>query len=154
MPQHSLGCTVAPGRLTSWSWLPFRFNAKLFVTTDLIYGHLRDFRLEPDAVGLEAGSLCVVASKTLLVTGRRVPLRSIEELRCRVEARSVVPTSPFGLITEFFRALNDIGERALQGATERLRGMESKVLRRNGTELREGILSIRRESTEVARDMA
>jgi hypothetical protein len=52
-------------------------RGRLFITPDLVYGHLRDFRDEPDAVSLQAGSLCVVASKTLLVTGRRIPLRHI-----------------------------------------------------------------------------
>jgi hypothetical protein len=44
---------------------------------DLVYGHLRDFRDEPDARTLQAGSLCVVASRTLIVTGRRIPLLSV-----------------------------------------------------------------------------
>jgi len=46
-------------------------RGRLFTTPDLVYGHLRDFRDEPGAVTLQAGSLCVVASRTLLVTGRR-----------------------------------------------------------------------------------
>src|ERR1700693_2257801 len=50
-------------------------RGRLFMTPDLVYGHLRDFRDEPDAVTLQAGSLCVVASRTLLVTGLRIPLR-------------------------------------------------------------------------------
>ena len=82
---------------------------RLFITPDLIYAHLRDFRDEPGAATLEAGSLSVAATRTLLVTGRRIPLLSIRELRCRVEAHTVRPASPCGLITEFFRALNDIG---------------------------------------------
>jgi hypothetical protein len=49
-------------------------RSRLFVTPDLVYGHLRDFRDVRDAVSLQAGSLCVVASKKLLVTGRRIPL--------------------------------------------------------------------------------
>ena len=49
----------------------------LFITPDLIYGHLHDFRDEPGAGTLEAGSLCVVATRTLLVTGRRIPLLSV-----------------------------------------------------------------------------
>ena len=65
-----------------------------------------------------------------------------------------MPESPFGLITEFFRALNDIGEGLLQKATERLRAMESEVLRRNIAGSREAILQMRRESVQVARDMA
>jgi zinc transporter len=129
-------------------------RGKLFITPDLIYGHLRDFRYEPNAVTLQAGSLSIVASRTLVVTGRRIPLRSIEELRRRVEARAVLPASPFALITEFFKALNDIGEGLLQGASERLRAMESKVLQRNGAGHRESILEMRRGSIEVARDMA
>jgi zinc transporter len=129
-------------------------RGKLFTTRDLVYGHLRDFRAEPDGVSLQAGSLCVVASQILVVTGRRIPLLSIEEVRRRVEARTVLPASPFGLITEFFKALNDIGEGLLQDASERLRTMESRVLNRSGTELRGDILEMRRESTEVARDMA
>ena len=95
-------------------------RGRLFVTPDLIYGQLRDFRDEPDAAALQAGSLCVVASPILLVTGRRIPLLSVEELRRRVETRMVTPASPFGLVTEFFRSLNDIGENLLQGASERL----------------------------------
>src|SRR5215472_13671345 len=59
-------------------------RGKLFITPDIIYGHLRDFREEPDAVTLQAGSLCIVASRVLVVTGRRIPRRSIEELRRRV----------------------------------------------------------------------
>jgi zinc transporter len=129
-------------------------RGKLFVTPELLYGHLRDFRDEPGSVTLQAGSLSIVASRILIVTGRRIPLRSIAELRRRVEARTVVLASPFGLITEFFRALNDIGEGLLQQGGERLRAMESSVLKRIGAEHRDGILEMRRESMEVARDMA
>jgi zinc transporter len=129
-------------------------RGRLFITPDLIYGHLRDFRDQPGASTLEAGSLCVVASRTLLVTGRRIPLRSVKELRDRVEARTVLPTSPFALITEFFRALNDIGEDLLQEAGERLGGIESKALKRGAAEHREDILEMRCESVRVARDMA
>ena len=53
-------------------------RGRLFSTPDLLYGHLRDFRDEPDAATLQAGSLCVVASKTIFVTGRRIPLLSVE----------------------------------------------------------------------------
>jgi zinc transporter len=120
----------------------------------MVYGHLRDFRDEPDAVTLQAGSLCVVASRTLLVTGLRIPLRSVKEMRRRVEARTILPESPFGLITEFFRALNDIGEGLLQEATERLSVVESKVLKRSIAGSREEMLEMRRESIRVARDMA
>jgi zinc transporter len=90
----------------------------------------------------------------MVVTGRRIPLRSIPELRRRVEARTVRPASPFDLLTEFFRALNDIGEGLLQQGSERLRAMESKVLKRIGAGHRDNILEMRRESIEVARDMA
>ena len=129
-------------------------RSRLFVTPDLVYGHLRDFRDEPDAVTLQAGSLCLVVSQTLVVTGRRIPLFSVEEVRRRVEARTAQPASPFGLITEFFKALNDIGEGLLQDASERLRAMESKVLKRSGAEHREDLLEMRRSSIGVARDMA
>jgi zinc transporter len=129
-------------------------RGRLFVAPDMVYGHLRDFRDKPDTVTLQAGSLCVVASQALLVTGRRIPLRSVEELRRRVEARTILPQSPFGLITDFFRALNDIGEGLLQEATERLSAMESKVLKRSVAGHREEILEMRRESIRVARDMA
>ena len=61
-------------------------RGRLFIMPDLIYGHLRDFRDESNGVPLRAGSLCVVASRTLLVTGRRIPLLSVEEVRRRVEA--------------------------------------------------------------------
>jgi zinc transporter len=57
------------------------------------------------------------------------------------------------LITEFLKALNDIGEGLLQEAGERLRRMESQVLSRSGTGRREDILELRRSSIEVARDM-
>jgi zinc transporter len=129
-------------------------RGKLFITPDLVYGHLRDFRDQPDAATLQAGSLCIVASRTLVVTGRRIPLRSVQDLRCRVEARTVQPASAFALITEYFRALNDIGEGLLQDASERLRATESKVLRRNAAGHRDDILEMRRSSIEVARDMA
>jgi zinc transporter len=129
-------------------------RGRLFNTPDLVYGHLRDFRDEPGAGTLQAGSVCVVASRTLLVTGRRIPLLSAKELRRRVEARTALPASPFGLITEFFKALNDIGEGLLQEASERLMAMGSKVLKRNGTEHREDLVEMRRESILVARDMA
>lgn len=129
-------------------------RGRLFVTPEMVYGHLRDFRDEPDTATLQAGSLCVVASRRLLVTGRRIPLRSVNELRSRVEARTIRPESPFGLITEFFRTLNDIGEGLLQQATEQLRTMESKVLKRNIAGSREEILEMRREAVQVARDMA
>src|SRR6516225_6640541 len=66
-------------------------RGKLFITPDLVYGHLRDFRDEPGVATLQAGSLCIVASQSLLVTGRRIPLRSVRELRRRVEARTVLP---------------------------------------------------------------
>ena len=129
-------------------------RGRLFITPDLVYGHLRDFRDEPGAPTLQAGSLCVVASRTLFVTGRRIPLVSVEELRRRVEARTVLPASPFGLITEFFKALNDIGEGLLQGDSERLSAMGSKVLKRNGAGHREDLLEMRSRSIQVARDMA
>jgi len=128
-------------------------RGRLFTTPDLVYGHLRDFRDEPGAVSLQAGSLCVVASRTLLVTGRRIPLLSVKELQCRVEARTVLPASPFGLITEFFKALNDIGEGLLQGASERLLAIGAKVLKRDGTDHRDHLVEMRRESILVARDM-
>jgi len=115
---------------------------------------LRDFRDEPDAATLEAGSLSVGATRTLLVTGRRMPLLSVKELRRRVEAHTVLPASPGGLITEFFRTLNDIGEGLLQQASERLGAMESKVLKRDGAGHRKDILEMRRNSIRVARDMA
>ena len=129
-------------------------RGRLFIVPDLVYGHLRDFRDEPGAVSLQAGSLCVVASRTLLVTGRRIPLLSVKELRRRVEARTALPASPFGLITEFFKALNDIGEGLLQEASERLIAMGSKVLKRDGIDHREDLVEMRRESMLVARDMA
>jgi zinc transporter len=129
-------------------------RGRLFITQDMVYGHLRDFRDECDAVTLQAGSLCVVASPTLVVTGRRIPLLSVEEVRRRVEARTVVPASPFGLITEFFKALNDIGEGLLQEATERLGATEARVLKRNGAGHHEQLLEMRRSSIRVARDMA
>jgi len=127
---------------------------RLFVTPDLVYGHLRDFRDEPGAATLEAGSLSVAATRTLLVTGRRIPLLSVKEQRRRVEAHTVLPASPCGLITEFFRALNDIGEGLLQQASERLGAMESKVLKRDGAGHRKDILEMRRDSIRFARDMA
>jgi zinc transporter len=71
-----------------------------------------------------------------------------------VEAHTVLPASPCGLITEFFRALNDIGEGLLQEASERLGAMESKVLKRDGAGHRQDILEMRRDSIRVARDMA
>ena len=129
-------------------------RGRLFVAPDMVYGHLRDFREEPGAVTLQAGPLCVVASRTLLVTGRRIPLRSIEEVRSRVEAQTIIPESPFGLITEFFRALNDIGEGLLREATERLGAIEARVLKRHIAGSREGILELRRESIRVACDIA
>src|SRR5215831_19013208 len=129
-------------------------RGKLFIGPDLVYGHLRDFRDLSDAFSLHAGSLSVVASKKLLVTGRRIALLAVEEVRRRVEARTVLPASPFGLITEFFRALNDIGEGRLQQATERLGAMESKVLKRNAGRHREEIIELRRDAIRVARDMA
>ena len=129
-------------------------RGRLFITPDLVYGHLRDFRDEPGAVSLQAGSLCVVASRTLLVTGRRIPLLSVKELRRRVEARTALPASPFGLITVFFKALNDIGEGLLQEASERLIAMGSTVLKRDGIDHREDLVEMRRESMLVARDMA
>ena len=67
---------------------------RLFVTPDLVYGHLRDFRDKPGAAALEAGSLSVAATRTLLVTGRRIPLLSVKELLRRVEAHTVRPASP------------------------------------------------------------
>jgi zinc transporter len=128
-------------------------RGRLFTTPDLVYGHLRDFRDQPGAVTLQAGSLCVAVSRTLIVTGRRIPLLSVDELRRRVEARTALPASPFGLITEFFKALNDIGEGLLQDADERLGAMGSMVLRRDGAGHRDDILEMRSQSIQVARDM-
>lgn len=128
-------------------------RGRLFITPELVYGHLRDFRDEPAAPTLQAGSLCVVASRTLFVTGRHIPLVSVEELRRRVEARTVLPASPFGLITEFFKALNDIGEGLLQRDSEHLSATGSEVLRRNGAGHREDLLEMRSRSIQVARDM-
>lgn len=129
-------------------------RGRLFINPDMIYGHLRDFRDQTAAVTLQAGSLCVVASHRLMVTGRRLPLLSIEEVRRRVDAGIALPGSPFGLITEFFKALNDIGEGLLQVASDRLSAIESTVLRREGARHRDDILEIRRDSIQVARDMA
>jgi zinc transporter len=129
-------------------------RGKLFIARELIYGHLRDFRDGIDASVPQAGSLSVAASRKLLVTGRRIPLLSIEELRRRVEAQTVVPTNSFALITEFFKALNDIGEGLLQKASERVRVLEAKVLKRESAGLSEDIRETRRTSTEIARDMA
>jgi zinc transporter len=129
-------------------------RGRLFTTPDLVYGHLRDFRDEPGAVTLQAGSLCVAVSRTLIVTGRRIPLLSVNELRRRVEAQTVLPAGPFELITEFFKALNDIGEGLLQEDSERLSAMGSKVLKRNGVRHREDLLEMRSRSIQVARDMA
>src|SRR5271165_2217287 len=129
-------------------------RGRLFTTSDLVYGHLRDFRDEPGAPTLQPGSLCVVASHRLIVTGRRIPLLSVEEVRRRVEARTVLPASPFGLITEFFKALNDIGEGLLQEASERLSATASKVLKRDGVGYREDLLEMRSKSMRLARDMA
>ena len=128
-------------------------RGRLFTTPDLIYGHLRDFRDQPGAVTLQAGSLCVAVSRTLIVTGRRIPLLSVNELRRRVEAQTALPASPFGLVTEFFKALNDTGEGLLQHASERLSAMGSMVLRDDGARHRDDILEMRRESIQVARDM-
>src|SRR5262249_62016147 len=36
-------------------------RGRLFIAPDMVYGHLRDFRDEPGAITLQAGSLCVVA---------------------------------------------------------------------------------------------
>jgi Mg2+ and Co2+ transporter CorA len=88
-------------------------RGRLFIAPDMLYGHLRDFRDEATAAPLQAGSLCIVISRRLVVTGRRLPLRSIAEVRRRVEAGTAMLATPFGLITEFFRALNDIGEGLL-----------------------------------------
>jgi zinc transporter len=52
------------------------------------------------------------------------------------------------------KALNDIGEGLLQGDSERLGAMGSKVLRRNGAGHREDLLELRSRSVQVARDMA
>jgi zinc transporter len=127
---------------------------RLFVTPDLVYGHLRDFRDQPGAATLEAGSLSVAATRTLLVTGRRIPLLSVKELLRRMEAHTVRSASPCGLITEFFRALNDIGEGLLQQASERLSAVGLKVLKRDIAGYRKEILEMRRASIRVARDMA
>jgi hypothetical protein len=62
-------------------------RGKQFITRELIYGHLRDFRDGIDAAVPQASSLCVAALRKLLITGRRIPLLSTEELRRRVEAR-------------------------------------------------------------------
>jgi zinc transporter len=58
------------------------------------------------------------------------------------------------LITEFFRALNDLGEGLLHEASERLRVLEAKVLKRERAGLSDDILEMRRGSIEIARDMA
>jgi hypothetical protein len=44
-------------------------RGKLFITRDMIYGHLRDFRDGTDSTVLQAGSLCVAASQKLFVRG-------------------------------------------------------------------------------------
>ena len=117
-------------------------RGKLFITRERLYGHLRDFREETDVTGLQAGSLSIAATETLLVTGRRIPLCSVEELRRRIEARTIAPANPFGLITELFRALNNIGEGLLQEASERLRALETKVLKRERAGLSEDVLAV------------
>jgi hypothetical protein len=70
---------------------------RLFITPDLVYGHLRDFRDEPGAATLEAGSLSFGATRTLLVTGRRIPLLSVKEL-------TTPGGSPYGPTCEPVRA--------------------------------------------------
>src|SRR5262249_57268697 len=58
-------------------------RGRLFIMPDLVFGHLRDFRDALDS--LQAGSLSIVASPALLVTGRRIPLLSVKEARRRVD---------------------------------------------------------------------
>jgi Mg2+ and Co2+ transporter CorA len=74
-------------------------RGRLFIKPDMIYGHLRDFRDETAAATLQAGSLCVVASHRFIVTGRRLPLLSIEEVRRRIDAGTALPRSPPGSST-------------------------------------------------------
>ena len=106
----------------------------------------------PSAYRLARSALSLPGSCSSLVDASH--LLAIEEVRRREEARRILPTSPFGLITEFFRALNDIGESRLQKATERLGTIESAVLKRHVAGHREVIFEIRRDSIRIARDMA
>jgi zinc transporter len=129
-------------------------RGRLFATADLILGHLRDFRDDPGAATLHAGALSVVASPTLIVTGRHVPLLAVEQLRRRVESRTVQPASPFGLMTEFFRALNDLSEDRLHDASERVGTIEAELLEAQSVEHREDLLRLRRSAMRLARDMA
>jgi len=128
-------------------------RGKLFITSELIYGHLRDFRDLSGTAGLQAGSVSVVVSQRLLITGRRIRLRSIGELQRRVKTQTVRPANPYALIMEFLKALNDIGEGLLQEADERLKSIESRVLKRIGAAHHEEILEMRRDSIEIVRDM-
>jgi hypothetical protein len=66
-------------------------RGRLFITPDMIYGHLGDFRDEPGVATLQPGSLCVAASHRLIVTGRRLPLLSIEEVPRQVDAGTACP---------------------------------------------------------------
>ena len=66
-------------------------RGRLFVKPDMIYGHLRDFRDEPAAAILQADSLCVVISHRSIVTGRRLPLRSMAEVQRRLDAGIACP---------------------------------------------------------------
>jgi zinc transporter len=129
-------------------------RGRLLSKQHMIYGHLRDCRDQPAAVGPQAGALYIVASADLVVTGRFLPLLSLAEVQRRIEAGTVLLASPFAFLTGYLRALNDIGEGLLQKASERLGNLESMVLRREGLRHRDEILEIRRTSIQVAHDMA
>ena len=96
MPRRKLGCRRRPWprEIVETVAAPIQWG-RLFITPDLVYGHLRDFRDEPGSPHPgQAGSLSVVASRTLFVTGRHIPLLSVKELLRRVEAQTVLTGKP------------------------------------------------------------
>jgi zinc transporter len=129
-------------------------RGRLFSSDRVIYGHLRDLRRLPDGEPLQPGALCVLASERLVITGRRIPLRAVEELRDRIELGTIRVETPFSLLTEFFTALNDICENLLQQDSDRLRHITSGLAQSNLSSSGQVLLDMSNHATRIARDMA
>ncbi len=129
-------------------------RGRLHLEEGAIYGYLRDFRGDLEEGRMRGGTLNALVDAGLFVTGQRAPLRAVEELRRRVQHGAVSPRGAFQLLTEFFAALNDIGEDLLDDSSARLSELQEDILELGATEHQETLFRMRRDAYAIVRDMS
>ncbi|MGF1560556.1 MAG: magnesium transporter CorA family protein [Geminicoccaceae bacterium] len=129
-------------------------RGRLFAFDAVVYGHLRDLRVVKDDKHLRPGSLCILLTAKLVVSGRRIPLRAVEVLRQRIEAGAVTPSGPYALLAGFFNVLNEVTEDLIERATRRLSEIGAALLKRSGGQFRDELLEMRRDAIRLSRDMS